>query len=143
MMNPVMTSQSSAHIQDHLWALNKLITSSKHHSSRDLPNFRYCTCNNFIFPFTNKILFWSHLYNMWFQHIPGWLWLFPTSYVEYPNLCTSTPEHHYARIYILLKSMQLSAWMDRLRAYHLICLLTCTYQWDNCSFTDRNSFPKP
>ena len=36
MVHPAMTAQSSAHTQDYLWALNKLITASKHHNSRDL-----------------------------------------------------------------------------------------------------------
>ena len=35
MVHPVMTAQSSAHTQNYLWALNKLITVSKHHNSRD------------------------------------------------------------------------------------------------------------
>ena len=44
------------------------------------------------------------------------------SYVQYPNLCTSTPEHHYARIYTLLKSLgNCLPGMIVLRAYHLIC----------------------
>ena len=35
MVQPVMTAQSSVHTQDHLWALNKPITASKHYNSKD------------------------------------------------------------------------------------------------------------